>query len=323
MLNATQCHWQGVTQNCERIVIRLLPLDKYYSQLVAAAVINIANCPVASTLNTLIVYTIYKTNSLHTISHYIICSMAISDILASFTAQPLYVIELLLASKCIGKCNLFFVTGKVILYLGTLYLLMLIMIYVDRFLAIFHPFKYQSLSSNTVLTIKILILIWILSTALAMTGLFVSHEIIDTYILLVLGPVTFIWCYYVQIRITLLVRNINKQVAKRIKNQVRPVGHEENSICSLNTEVASNTTRIAGIILLGMTFSFVPYLVLMVIGAAKPNNEKIHATLLWMNTFMLTNSTINALIYSWQLPEMRARLLKSARLIRKDGSQSF
>ena len=130
----------------------------------AMAIISLA----AFVGNILVIFSVYKTPSLRTSTNYYYVNMAVSDLIASATIWPLYLTDEIITSKgsllqeplatAACKVGIFFRMASTVVSI-----LSLVLIAVDRFIAIVFPLKAALITSK--LRAALLFATWLISTA--------------------------------------------------------------------------------------------------------------------------------------------------------------
>ena len=146
LLNITQI------QNCSfwKKTYDPLPVTEvYWSYMFSSSACCALSVPTII-LNLLVVMAIYRTKTLHRPYNYLLCSLAVSDFIIGFLAEPLYVIHLILEIK--GDVTWYCVTGAATAFVSYTTagasLFTLAAMSVDRWLAIDYSLEYRSVVTS-------------------------------------------------------------------------------------------------------------------------------------------------------------------------------
>ena len=271
------------------------------------AVINILLTPVAVILNGLTLYTIYRCRRLHTVSNYILCSLALNDLLSGCITQPLFAALILNMTHCGARCHLYVISTMCGYFLSSISFLSLFLISMDRYLSIFYPYTYQKITANKSAAIRVIGATWIFCLVVVVASWFTPQLAIHTYMATVLIPVIFLWSFFVHTRTLCLVRRINREVValRRITRNARGSITNDND----HGQMTSRATKVAAMILIAMFVTYIPHNIFAVMRNYVQLTEFEHDVFLWAVTLVLLNSTLNPLIYCWQLKELRNKIL--------------
>nr|XP_054771878.1 orexin receptor type 2-like [Lytechinus pictus] len=114
--------------------------------------------------NTMVCIAILKNDHMRTVTNYYIMNLATTDILIAFVCLPITITVDVSESWFFGRTACYLIPYfQLVLVCASIYTLM--MIAVDRYLAICHPLKFQIRASRTLLTIA---LVWVVSFFIAL-----------------------------------------------------------------------------------------------------------------------------------------------------------
>ncbi|CAF91012.1 unnamed protein product, partial [Tetraodon nigroviridis] len=239
----------------------------------------------------------------------ILLSMAVSDLLVGLAVMPLMIVTL---DSCRGTstvaCFLYHLLG---LILTSASVGNMVLISVDRYVAICHPLRYSSIKPNRV---KICVsLCWICSVIYSFilmndylslndfsSSCYKKCILSINYILVVLDlfltfyiPLTVIIVLYSRVFVVAVTQ------ARAMRSQVSTISSQ--SVSAMKSEMRA--ARTLGIIVLFFLMSFLPYYISSLTGQVVSNEALAGQFLLFY-----CNSTINPIIYAFFYPWFRKSL---------------
>ena len=237
-------------QNLSRVQIKCLnialnyPLyGSYTYNWIAVATLDMTTAFLALTLNFLTLFVIFKYRSLHNITNYILCSLAVSDMLTGMLSQPIKGIQTIMITMCKPSCILHVVGVQIGYFLAIASCLTLFLISLERYMAIFHVYRYHKSASNKVIIVKLIFLIWIISAMVVSLSFFTPGMAFERYFLALAGPLSFMWGAFVQFRCLRLIRKIHSEDSQRLK-KVRNVAGLQKEKVSCDSVDSNNHTAV-------------------------------------------------------------------------------
>jgi len=151
-MNFSQSSWIGNESECKSFLFKAVPLqysstDSFYGLLVAAAVTNLATCPVTIFLNTLVMVAVKTRRRLQTHPNILLACLALTDLMAGLVVQPLHItntIFLLQGKDAHEFCNIELAFSVSFLVLSFITGCNLLLISGERYLAIKHTFTHAT-----------------------------------------------------------------------------------------------------------------------------------------------------------------------------------
>ncbi|XP_078345438.1 melanocyte-stimulating hormone receptor-like [Oculina patagonica] len=246
--------------------------------------------------NTLVLAAILRTPSLRSPSTVLLCSLALSDLLAGFVVQPIYI-----ASELTENTLLIQVLTVMSFSACGVSLSTMTAISVDRFLALHYHMRYPNLMT-THRAMYISITLWLLTFLLS----FLSFWNINAYYFaaassIVLCLIISTFCY---IRIYRIVCRHQLQIHAQ-QQAVESFNAENNQNLKRSTKSAKN----AFIFYIAMILCYTPLFINMtMLGISHKELENA-----WnlTDTLAFMNSSINPFLYCWRLRELRTAVLKT------------
>ena len=276
--------------------------DVFHSTYIANCVLNNFLCYTAVVLNIVTIHAIRRTTSLPKILKTLLLSLAISDVGVGLFTQTLY--TSLLAKwlqQSIPSCN----TYKVFLTLAGVFSLAsffsVVVVSVDRFLAIHLHLRYQELVTYK-RVVAVVISMWVFSVFVSLITLWVSQafRMLYVYILIVVGLVLTTVVYT---RIYLAVRHHKNQMEALQVQQVEQNGEMAN--------FASVTKSAIGIFYVYLVFllCYLPFFISLAAIKISGPSTALKRLFLFSFTLVYLNSSLNPVIYCWKMRHIRHAIM--------------
>nr|XP_055063088.1 trace amine-associated receptor 13c-like [Misgurnus anguillicaudatus] len=258
-------------------------------------------------LNLLVIISISHFKKLHTPTNMLILSLAVSDLLVGLTVMPLEATKLIETCWYFGDtiCKLFLIIMG--LLLGTS-LSNLVLIAVDRYVAVCHPLLYPQKITMT-RTITIICLCWFFSSAYSIAMIVISPRKYTCYGECI-TMLTFFWsiadlfvsfllpCTII-ISLYLRIFYVAHQQVKVINSLMRSEKHLTEG--SVRRKSESKAALTLGIIVTVYLFCWIPFFIL----SLTPNTRLTSAIAYFMLWMLYINSGLNPLIYAIFYPWFR------------------
>ncbi len=245
--------------------------------------------------NTLVLAAMLRTPSIRSTSMIMLCSLAVSDLLVGLIAQPIYIALLITKDRFV-----YHVWRMIGASLCGASLSSITAITVDRFLALHHHMRYDTLVTESRVKYT-LVIIWL--NSFLISSFFFWSPPISSILLGVATVICLIISKFCYIRIYLIVRRHQLQIHAQ-QQAVQSSNAENNSVqlrkSALNTFV----------FYIALVICYLPmYVILTRQGISKWEPEwRSFAT-----TLMFCNSSVNPFLYCWRLRELRTAVVKTAR----------
>ncbi|EDO38296.1 predicted protein [Nematostella vectensis] len=275
-------------------------------EFIIIAVLNGITILPAILLNALVLFSIWRTPTLHTPAMVLLCNLALSDFAVGIIAQPItvtsVVLELSPSVKPASFCSIAVFYGITSSLFAGVSLLSITAVAVDRFLALHLHLRYRMVVTRRSIIIYGGIS-WIVSSCIAplwiLLGMDRYSAIISGLVALcmVLIVLSYIHIFKVlqkhQSQITALQRSVNKTNSKNgPSGQTNMRRYKKSVISSLYIYFA-------------FILCYLP-LFLSLTYYAVTNENYFSPRLVRMSTvIVLTNSATNPAIYCWKIPELR------------------
>ena len=251
--------------------------------------------------NALVLAAILRTPSIRSTSMIMLCSLAVSDLLVGFVAQPLYIADELQRLKK-EDFLLYRLSAMIGFFLCGVSLGTMATISVDRYMALHYHMRYAALvtKSRVRCTLGIIWLIVFSSLGFYLWNKFVYHLMAGIFTALCLAICTFSY-----IKIYTIVRQHHLQ----IKAQQQSV--KSSNTGNMNMLRLKNSAINTFIFYICMIVCYFPYVVLLTMFGTIYKDWKTEWT--FATTVVFMNSSINPILYCWRLRELRAAVVKIAR----------
>ena len=274
---------------------------------VSACVLNVLFALCATVFNSIVLFAIWKTRSLHTPSNVLLIGLAASDLAVGCMVQPLYIVTKLLEihQHLSSFCRLRSTMETITLVVSGASFLTLTSIGVERFLALYLHLRY-----NAIITCKrtttYLAILWLLSGSWALTRFGLKPRMFAT----ITGSVIIVlllmntWAY-VQIF----------RFVKRHKTQIENVSSSLHTSCSagdISKYVKTVVTMATILVILIVSYaSFVGITNALAFGfGGKSKRRALSTAYTVLSNWMFVTASLNPILYSWRLEEIRQAVMK-------------
>ena len=273
----------------------------------------------------------------------VLLNLVVTDLLYNLTAEFLYIVHLALQTYGTVSCQIVVTIGWLGLYLCLLSFFMLVLATFERYIAIFHPFRYLRLITSRIFlaAISFVYLVSIIFTCMFRLSNFSFAAGISVLVLLSFGGLL-LACVY--IRIFWLRRKIGSEIQKQKPNRIVPqsVTHQsENemaprqkqrtslSVISSKVSASPNQTEntkkgeskarqrdrknvfLVVFLLICMAVCYLPYLIGVSLYVFAKNKVTISKELLhWLWSILLINATINPVLFFYIDKEIRYHICR-------------
>ena len=251
--------------------------------------------------NTLVLTAIIRTPSIRSPSMIMLCSLAVSDLLVGFIAQPLFIADELIKKNLV----LYRESAMIGFSVCGVSLASITLISIDRFLAVRYHMRYATLVRQS-RAISIIVIIWLCTfvcSGFHIWNKFLHHLLSAIYIAICLIISTF--CY---IRIYLTVRHHRSQI--QAQQQAVQYRYAANNTSMMRLKRSAVNTFLFYIFMIACYFP--AYVLLMIFGLGY---IEWAAELAIAPTEVFLNSSINPILYCWRLRELRIAVVKTVKRV--------
>jgi len=279
------------------------------SFVVINCVLNVPLMLICILGNILVLAAIIRTPSICSPSMSMLCSLAVSDLLVGFIAQPLFIADELIKENLV----LYRVSAMIGFSVCGVSLATITLISIDRFLAIQYHMRYGTLVRQS-RVISIIVIIWLFTfvcSGFHVWNKFLHHLLSAIYVAICLLISTF--CY---IRIYLTVRHHRSQI--QAQQQAVQCRYAEYNTSVMRLKRSAVNTFIFYIFII---VCYLPAYVLLTIFGLGYMEWATEWTITTTMVFM--NSCINPILYCWRLRELRVAVVKTVkRMLRAQTDQN-
>ena len=277
-------------------------------RLIINVVVNSFSCYTTIMLNIVLIFALRRTSSLPKTLKALILSLAVSDLGIGFVVQPLYIAHMIMQIQQTDDQETYNGTDRALRLIGRTLgyasFFGVTTISVDRFLAIHLHLKHQELLTyQEIVTYKrvvaAVILSWILSGSLAVTGV-LSSENVCNLIGMTVGLVCLLTMGLIYFKISTVVRRHTVQVHAQPAQAVAP-NEESHS----NFERPKKTAVCTFYVYLLFLACHLPIAIVILCG--EQMNEMKHL-LIYARTLLFLSSSLVPLVYCWNFRHIRCAI---------------
>ena len=250
--------------------------------------------------NALVLAAIIRTPSIRSTHMIMLCSLAVSDLLVGFIADPLFIARELTSHRVL--VNLVVVMGYSVCVIS---LCTMTAISLDRFLALHYHMTYASLVTS--LRVKYTLgMIWL--TNFLLSGFYFINASAYFFVIASMTVICIITSSFAYICIYRIVRRHQLQIHSQ--QQAVATSNAENSINMIRLKRSAMNTFVFYIFLI---ICYSPMYIMLTVNLSK----KAIWTKEWnfSVTLVFMNSSINPFLFCWRLRELRVIVTKTIRKI--------
>lgn len=303
-----------------------------YTQITGANTVAIINGILNAVLvvpttvgNLLVLVVIWRTQSLHSPSNFLLASLAVSDLGVGLVANPLFVIyyAAILTQNASVFCIITKVLNIVAIVLSSASLATATAASVDRYLAITLHLRYQETVSNR-RVMAVVLAIWaiggtqgVIQAAKIRSGEKRLHLYLAiTFIALSIATTSLAYLKIYRV-VRHHARNINKQrmQLETSRGQPRRTSSEKQAMENCHKIIICMFSIFCALVL-----CYTPFICILAMQFFVKWNSKMILALEFSNTFMFANSLFNPIIYCWRLKSIRAEVKRFLRRPHKSSN---
>ena len=273
----------------------------------SACTLNVLFALSAIVFNSIVIFVICKTRSLHTPSNILLCGLAASDLAVGCAVQPLYIAMKVLEIQTdfSSYCRLRLTSETVTMVVSGASFLTLTSIGVERFLALYLHLRYKAIVTSK-RTMTCLVCSWLLSSAWALSRFWLNVRSFAT----TTGSVIIVyllintWAYLQVFRLV-----------KRHKTQIKSVSNHLTTSWSSVGDISKYTKTVITmvvllVILIGSYAAFVGVTNALAFGFGGRNRRALFTTYTLLSSWIFFTSSLNPVLYCWRLAEIRKAVRK-------------
>ena len=279
--------------------------EDYFAERRIPLIINCAlNAPLSVTAilgNIVVIYSIWKTPSLHSPSNILLLGLAVCDFSVGITVQPFYIIyqSFYLANHrqtWLATLKVFNVLANLVCGVS---FLTTTAVSIDRYIAIHLHLRYRELVTLRG-TSLLLVVLWIIAAFVASTLIWKQN--LTFFLVTSLIVVCLFSTFGIYVRIFIVVRQHQRRIHGQQSQKTRNYG---------------NTTQFAKSAI-GMFYvcfvhflCYVPYFVFLILRDMYQTNTFTILATEYAQTLIFLNSSLNPIVYCWRLGEIRKAVKRS------------
>ena len=278
------------------------------SCLVANCVVTLLSLFIASSGNAIILFSIWRTPSLHSPSNTLLFSLSMTDFLVGTITQPLYFVSRLyyLIMNKDGPQELhdaFDVTSS---FLAGVSFITVTLISIDRYVALFLHLRYRYIVTNQ----RVLVFVFVSWILAAMWG-FVWTQ--NRELFYILGFVSSFTCFSIIMAMYWQIYRVIRRHSKQIKHQPFP---ETKSSSRANTASYTRSVINTFLVCFLLFLCYFPYLCTAAIIQFGDHSTSKKISLEVSGTIIFINSSLNPFVYFWRVGEFRSAIKNTLKRFR-------
>ena len=290
------------TSSCESLLQyypQISEVEDLRSTYIANCVLNNFLCCTAIILNVVTIHVLRKTSFVPKTLKTLLLSLAVADVGVGLLSQPTYTALLVKGLKENNtSCSTYMAFDIMMALFFTTSFLRVVVISMDRFLAIHLHLRYQEIVTHKRVVV-ILILTWGLSVFVSLLTLWVPPDINST-MTTAGGSVGLLLTKMVYIRIYLAVRRHKNQIQALQVQHVAQTDEMANFVSLIKSTVGIFYVYIMFLI------CYVPFFIcLAAIRSASDPSIALKRLFLFSYTLVFLNSSLNPVIYCWKMRHIR------------------
>jgi len=278
---------------------------------ILTSVINIVSSPTAVAGNFIVMFSVWKTPSLHTPSNVFICCLAFSDLTVGLLAQPFFVIHKI--GEISQRFDMYCTTRILLESLGNVTtgasVLTMCGMAVERCLALFFPLRY-----NEIVTIKRVLFavacFWIFFIVLSVLRISLMPPDIYHNIAIGIISMSLLSTYLAYVKILQCVRKHERRIEIAMIEVTRSVSpgvlQMEQKAGNIKNIKRFKKSTVAMIFVLGFfTACFLPFLCVKLAQKVLGYSTTVKTAYLYATTIAFLNSSLNPFVYFWRINSLR------------------
>ena len=283
-----------------------------YSTVVANCVFNAFLCYTAIALNIITIQALRNTSSLPSTLKTLLLSLAVSDLGVGLLVHPLYIARLVMNTEQSSNVSAHHGVYTVHLIIGYVFsnasFLGVVLLTVDRFLAIHLHLRYRQLVTHKRVIVAV-ILKWLLSSVSSLFNLDRILEKVNETTSAIVGAVCLIITGSLCCKIYRTVKHHKNRIHALQVQQAAQNGEMANSARLRKTVVATFYVYIVFLV------CYLPLFCVRAVTATRGESALGLNLLYYAATIMYLNSSLNPLIYCWKMRQIRQVVVQILRSV--------
>lgn len=279
--------------------------EDYFAERRIPLIINCAlNAPLSVTAilgNMVVIYSIWKTPSLHSPSNILLLGLAVCDFGVGITVQPFYIIyqSFYLANHrqtWLATLKVFNVLANLVCGVS---FLTTTAVSIDRYIAIHLHLRYRELVTLRG-TSLLLVVLWIIAAFVASTLIWKQN--LTFFLVTSLIVVCLFSTFSIYVRIFIVVRQHQRRIHGQQSQKTRNYGN--------TTQFAKSAIGLFYVCFVHF-LCYVPYFVFLILRDMYQTNTFTILATEYAQTLIFLNSSLNPIVYCWRLGEIRKAVKRS------------
>ena len=283
-----------------------------YSTLVANCVFNVFLCYTAIALNIITIQALRNTSSIPCTLKTLLLSLAVSDLGVGLLVHPLYIARLVMNTEQGSNISAYHGVYTVHLIIGYVFsnasFLGVVLLTVDRFLAIHLHLRYRQLVTHKRVIVAV-ILKWLLSSVSSLFNLDRILEKVNETTSAIVGAVCLIITGLLCCKIYRTVKHHKNRIHALQVQQPAQNGEMANSARLRKTVVATFYVYVVFLV------CYLPLFCVRAATAIRGESALGLHLLYYAATIMYLNSSLNPLIYCWKMRHIRQAVVHILRSV--------
>lgn len=283
-----------------------------YVAHILTSIINIASSPMAVAGNFIVMYSVWKSPSLHTPSNVFICCLAFSDLTVGLLAQPFFVIHKI--GEISRRFDMYCTTRILLESLGNVTagasVITMSGMAVERCLALFFHLRYNEIVTARRVLFAVACF-WMVFIALAAFRISLMAPDIYNNIQIAIISLSLFSTYLAYIKILQCVRKHERrieiaeiEVIRSSLQMVQKTGHTRNM-------KRYKKSTVAMIFVVGFfTACYLPFLCVKLAQKVWGYSTPVKTAYLYATTIAFLNSSLNPFVYCWRINSLRHAVKK-------------
>lgn len=291
-------------------MVPYIPSQAFDITTILTCVFNAVSCTFALIGNILVFVGILGKQDLRTVHYTSILFLAVTDLMVASVAQPAFVIYQASKIRSEGfSCKALAVYTTTVFLCTGLSILTLIIITIERYFAIFYPFRYQNLVTTKRL-ITVILIVWFLWSVFILLVRFTTRTTTTT--LGTIATILILSCLFITLFVYLKVQklvNRNRRIAvpePTLSGITESCATGEASTTQRRSIPETKSSRTVGILTGTLALCLLPTIVASAMIKAIDKTTFYHVIYPLTDTAVILNSTLNPFVYVFRSSIIRS-----------------
>lgn len=263
---------------------------------VCTAVVNIVSAIPAVLGNILILLAIYKTSSIASPSKVLLASLAFTDLGIGLFVQPLYLAKTLSSDKQ-RKCFIGLLFDILSGHLSITSFFSMMFISVDKFLALHLKLRYKTVVTRNR---SIFLVLLVRGVALPWAISYVLYTKLYFLLIILIMP----WCLIISSLAFIKIHLVLRRQRRNFQNQTQTESSRRANALKISKFKKSVNSMF--FVFCALLIAYAPSWAVILVRTVHGTTEILEDVTKVTMTVVLTNSTVNPILYLWRMDELRA-----------------